>query len=351
MASSSSSAKDKGKRPLSPEEPEEGKLLPLVLVQTQQTKKKKTNPKVSFFEVVLGSAQRRAEAWQEWFKRPQRKLTNSNSLSFKYKECEPISDNKIRWINFMSWVTPMLKRCHLGGGLYGMVFKVGVLEPTLASDLETHDVVFYVAKMLHKTEWSSAKDQMHKKLFAFTVSHPIVVRPVAAFADLDKPELLFPWWNGGDIRNWYIFERALRGKLSKDGLSDFLLKDLEKYDADHCLHASIFRRHRLKIAAILLQGLVFIHGHGWLHCDIHFGNVLVHFPLWNWLTSYFITKDMIIPKTMELGSPANWCLLALVTWDTPRPSKMLYKGYVATILRREPMAMDSTRAHKEKGIY
>ncbi|KAL2650021.1 hypothetical protein R1flu_018149 [Riccia fluitans] len=58
MASSSSRAKDKGKRPLSPEEPKEGELqpkeeelLPLVSVQIQKTKKKKTGPKVNYFEV------------------------------------------------------------------------------------------------------------------------------------------------------------------------------------------------------------------------------------------------------------------------------------------------------------
>ncbi|KAL2631142.1 hypothetical protein R1flu_015828 [Riccia fluitans] len=120
-----------------------------------------------------------------------------------------------------------------------MVFKVGVLEPTVASDLGAHDVVFYVAKMLHKTEWSSAKEEMHKELFAFTISHTTIVRPVAAFADLDKPGLLFPWWNGGDIKNWYIVKRALRGKLSEDGALRLPSEDLEKYDADHRLHASI----------------------------------------------------------------------------------------------------------------
>ncbi|KAL2624076.1 hypothetical protein R1flu_008321 [Riccia fluitans] len=166
--------------------------------------------------------------------------------------------------------------------MYGTIFKVDVLEPTLASDLGAHDVVFYVEKMLKKTDWSSAKEEMHKELFAFTVSHPTVVRPVAAFADSDKPRLLFPWWNGGDIRHWYIVERALHGKLSEDGALRLSSEDLEKYDADHHLHASIFRRHRLEIVATLLQGLAFIHGHGWLHCDIHFGNVLVHFPLWDW---------------------------------------------------------------------
>ncbi|KAL2624184.1 hypothetical protein R1flu_008429 [Riccia fluitans] len=197
MASSSSSAKDKGKCPLSSQEPkegelqlEEGELLPLVPVQTQQKKKKKSGPKMSFFEVEerLRENVIARHAWFQWFmeqvnlndmrkqywtpgtdegrKRFENKLVELGTIAFaqqsialdtrefkhytfevelrlqKYKECEPISDNKIRWINFMSWVTPMLKRCRLNAGMYGTVFKVGVLEPTLASDLGAHDVVF-----------------------------------------------------------------------------------------------------------------------------------------------------------------------------------------------------------------
>ncbi|KAL2650020.1 hypothetical protein R1flu_018148 [Riccia fluitans] len=132
-------------------------------------------PSTLWIEGYLDPYRARAEAWQEWFKIPRHELRNSNSLSFKYKECELISDNKICWINFMSWVTPMLQRCCLDVGLYGTVFKVGVLEPTLASDLGVHVMVFYVAKKLHNIEWSSSKEEMHKELFAFTISYPTMI--------------------------------------------------------------------------------------------------------------------------------------------------------------------------------
>ncbi|KAL2613744.1 hypothetical protein R1flu_025436 [Riccia fluitans] len=421
MASSSSNSKYKGKCPLSPEEPkegelqpEEGELLPLVPVQTQ-TKKKKSGPKVIFFEVeerlrenaiarhawfqwfleqvnlndmtkqywtpgidegrkrfenklvelgTIAFAQQSiapdtgefehytfqvetrlrkcvtqastqwvkefdtwikspqfdewtskrsdhfflstlriagqldlhrlcAEAWQEWFKRPEQKLVNSNSLFFKYKECEPISDNKIRWINFMSWVTPMLKRCHLSAGMYGMVFKVGVLKPTLASDLGAHDVVFYVAKMLKRTDWSSTKEEMHKEMFAFTISHPIVM-----------------------------------------GLSDFLLKTLRSTMQTIVCMLQSSDAIVLKLLPLYCKewrssmgmgGSIVIYTLAMYLCISHFGIGM---------TRDFIIEDMITPPTMELGSPANWCLLALVTWDTPRPSRTLYKGYVTMILNK-----------------
>ncbi|KAL3702546.1 hypothetical protein R1sor_020568 [Riccia sorocarpa] len=185
----------------------------------------------------------RARVWQEWFKRP-RELTNDNSLSFKYKECEPMSNNKI----------------HLG----------------------SHDVVFYVAKLLNDTPWSNARDEMLKELFAFTVNHPIVGRPVAAFSDPKTPGLLFPWWNGTAIKKWYQIERTLRVKVTLDGKIHQVSEDIGKYDRDHQLNATIFRRHRLQIAGTLLQGLAFMHGRDWLHCDIHYGNIFVHFPLWDW---------------------------------------------------------------------
>ncbi|KAL3683671.1 hypothetical protein R1sor_001693 [Riccia sorocarpa] len=96
----------------------------------------------------LDPIKERARVWQEWFKKP-RELSNGNSLSFKYKECEPMSDNKIRWINFNTWLTPMVPRTRLGAGLYGTVYKVGVVDSSLVADLGSHDVVFYVAKLLN----------------------------------------------------------------------------------------------------------------------------------------------------------------------------------------------------------
>ncbi|KAL3675863.1 hypothetical protein R1sor_025811 [Riccia sorocarpa] len=171
----------------------------------------------------LDPIKERARVWQEWFKKP-RELSNGNSLSFKYKECEPMSDNKIRWINFNTWLTPMVPRTRLGAGLYGTVYKVGVVDSSLVADLGSHDVVFYVAKL--DTPWSNARDEMLKELFAFTVNHPTVVRPVAAFSDPKTPGLLFPWWNGTAIKKWYQIERTLRGKVTLDGKTRQVSEDI-----------------------------------------------------------------------------------------------------------------------------
>ncbi|KAL3675934.1 hypothetical protein R1sor_025882 [Riccia sorocarpa] len=123
----------------------------------------------------------------------------------------------------------MVPRTRLGAGLYGTVYKVGVVDSSLVA-LGSHDVVFYVAKLLNDTPWSNARDEMLKELFAFTVNHPTVVRPVAAFSDPKTPGLLFPWWNGTAIKKWYQIERTLRGKVTLDGKTRQVSEDIGKHD-------------------------------------------------------------------------------------------------------------------------
>ncbi|KAL3681809.1 hypothetical protein R1sor_024765 [Riccia sorocarpa] len=161
----------------------------------------------------------------------------------------------------------MVPRTRLGAGLYGTVYKVGVLDSSLVADLGSHDMVFYVAKILNDTPWSNARDEMLKELFAFTVNHPTVVRPVAPFSDPKTPGLLFPWWNGTAVKKWNEIERKLRGKVTLDGQTRQVSEDIGKYDRDHELNATIFRRHRLQIARTLLQGLAFMHGQEKLEYD------------------------------------------------------------------------------------
>ncbi|KAL3675624.1 hypothetical protein R1sor_025572 [Riccia sorocarpa] len=144
-----------------------------------------------------------------------------------------MSDNKIRWINFNTWLTPMVPRTRLGVGLYGTVYKVGVVDSSLVADLGSHDVVFYVAKLLNDTPWSNARDEMLKELFAFTVNHPTVVRPVTAFSDPKTPGLLFPWWNGTAIKKWYEIEHRFRGSDAAVGKRRYnhLDKEPQKWTA------------------------------------------------------------------------------------------------------------------------
>ncbi|KAL3681671.1 hypothetical protein R1sor_024627 [Riccia sorocarpa] len=246
MAPFTSRDKKKAKRDPSPGSPEARELIPIVpLGESSKTKKTKSGPKTTIDErderkrenVIIPTTPwtcrrdfgKRARVWQEWFKKP-RELFNGNSLSFKYKECEPMFDNKIRWINFKTWLTPMVPRTRLGTRLYGTVYKVGVVDSSLVADLGSHEVVFYVANLLNDIPWSNARDEMLKELFAFTVNHPTVVRPIAAFSDPKTPGLLFPWWNGTAIKKWYEIERRRSGKVSQDGKTRLVFEDIGKHD-------------------------------------------------------------------------------------------------------------------------
>ncbi|KAL3687759.1 hypothetical protein R1sor_014068 [Riccia sorocarpa] len=171
-----------------------------------------------------------------------------------------------------------------GHGGYGKY--VGVRDPEHSKTLGAHDIVFYVAKrMLSVDRWGiSGREEAVKKMLAFPISHPVICAPVGGIIDEESPTLLFPWWNGGQISHWIERELELRWKRTANGLRRERVPDdvIAQYDADMHLSVEIFRKHRLHMAATLLQGLAFMHENKWLHCDIHAAKLFVHFPLWDW---------------------------------------------------------------------
>ncbi|KAL3678930.1 hypothetical protein R1sor_021886 [Riccia sorocarpa] len=170
-------------------------------------------------------------------------------------------------------------KCGHGGS--GNCFVVGVRDPGLAKTLGAHDVVFYVAKrMLMIDRWRiSGHAEAVREMSAFPISHPAICAPVGGILDDESPTLLFPWWNGGQISHWITRERELRWKRTANGFRREPPSEdvMARYDTDMHLSVEIFRKHRLHMAATLLQGLAFMHEHKWLHYDI-----FVHFPLWDW---------------------------------------------------------------------
>ncbi|KAL3700710.1 hypothetical protein R1sor_018732 [Riccia sorocarpa] len=173
----------------------------------------------------------------------------------------------------------------IGYGRSGDVYLVGALDPELAGQIGRYDVVFYVAKRL-KDQWylGSGFDELVKEFTAFSLNSPIICSPTAGFFDRVMPTLVFPWWNGGQISDWIEREWELRWKRSPNGQRREPVVDeiIAKYDTDTHLSVEIFRKHRLEMAATLLQGFAFMHTHNWLHCDLHLANIFVHFPLWDW---------------------------------------------------------------------
>ncbi|KAL3683759.1 hypothetical protein R1sor_001781 [Riccia sorocarpa] len=173
----------------------------------------------------------------------------------------------------------------IGEGRSRNVYLVGAVDPELAGHLGRYDVVVYVAKRL-KDQWyeGSGFDELVKEFTTFPINHLIICSPSTGFFDRRKPTLIFPWWNRRHISDWIERELELRWKRNPNGQRREPVADdiIAKYDVDTLRSVEIFRKHRLHMAASLLQGLVFMHTHNWLYCDLHMTNIFVHFPLWDW---------------------------------------------------------------------
>ncbi|KAL3676265.1 hypothetical protein R1sor_026213 [Riccia sorocarpa] len=187
---------------------------------------------------------RTAEVWAQWFQ-PPKSIKDHACTSAKYKACESMSDSTIRFISKDSF-TRRDETTRLGAGGAGRTHRVGVVDEELVPMLGAHDVVHYALKIWHVEERNTKiHDKCIREMMAFPESHPAIIRPI----------------EGVRLSN-----EEFRATVT----------------ADEWLNIKIFRKHRLQIAGTMVAGLKFMHLHKWLHCDIHWQNVLLHFPSWDW---------------------------------------------------------------------
>ncbi|KAL3683653.1 hypothetical protein R1sor_001675 [Riccia sorocarpa] len=147
-----------------------------------------------------------------------------------------MSDNTIHFISKDSF-TRRDETTRLGVGGAGHTHRVGVVDEELVLVLGAHDVVHYGEKGDTKVHEKCIREMM-----AFPQSHPAIIQGVR------------------------LSNEEFRATVT----------------ADQWLNIEIFRKHRLQITCTMVAGLKFMHLHKWLHCDIHWQNVLLHFPPWDW---------------------------------------------------------------------
>ncbi|KAL3693130.1 hypothetical protein R1sor_006781 [Riccia sorocarpa] len=138
----------------------------------------------------------------------------------------------------------------------------------------------------------SAWVMMHKELASFAETHCAIVRPIACHNMEAEPILVYPYWNGRDIRQWKNLEHTTRGTRLPDNSgrlmnlitdhSQWFRNPSDEKDQRKWKNVEIFRAHRLEIMCTLWSALEFIHENDWLHCDIHVLNVFLHFPDWDY---------------------------------------------------------------------
>ncbi|KAL3682920.1 hypothetical protein R1sor_000942 [Riccia sorocarpa] len=224
---------------------------------------------------------RTAELWAQWFQ-PPKSIKDHACTSAKYKTCESMSDNTICFISKDSF-TRRDETTRLGFGGAGRTHRVGVVDEELVPVLGAHDVVHYALKIWHEEKGDSkVHEKCIREMMAIPESHPAIIRPIGLSKDKKMPMLLFPPWNGGTLEKYINLEKRSRGRISPEGVRLSNEEFRASVTADEWLNIEIFRKHRLQIAGTMVAGLKFMHLHKWLHSDIHWQNVLLHFPSWDW---------------------------------------------------------------------
>ncbi|KAL3683343.1 hypothetical protein R1sor_001365 [Riccia sorocarpa] len=207
---------------------------------------------------------RTAEMWTQWFQ-PPKFIKDHACTSAKYKSCESMSDNVIRWISGKETFTRMDETTRLGTGRAGLTHRVGVIDEELAQVLGCHEVVHYALKvMLRPRGDTKVHEKCIREMMAFPESHPAIIRPIGLCKDKKRPMLLFPLWNGGTLQKYMNLEKRSRGVISPEGVR-LINEDFRAVvTADEWLNIQIFRKHRLQIAGTMVTGLKFMHLHKWL---------------------------------------------------------------------------------------
>ncbi|KAL3686461.1 hypothetical protein R1sor_009035 [Riccia sorocarpa] len=259
---------------------------------------------------------RTAELWTQWFK-PPNSIKDHACISAKYKACESMSDNTIRFISKDSF-TRMDETTRLGVGGAERSHQVGVVDEELVPMLGAHDVVHYALKIWHGEKGDTkVHEKCIREMMAFSEFHPAIIRPIGLSKDKKRHMLLFPPWNGGTLEKYINLEKRSRGRIFPEGVGLSNEEFRAIVTADEWLNIEIFRKHRLQIAGTMVPGLKFMHLHKWLHCDIHWHNVLLHFPSWDWdktksradfgrdnenrLLSPLIRRSMVFVEIGDLG--------------------------------------------------
>ncbi|KAL3691196.1 hypothetical protein R1sor_004847 [Riccia sorocarpa] len=122
-----------------------------------------------------------AKMWMRWFA-TKKTITYFGSTSGKYKLCESVSDNTIRFISPEDSLTRTDETTRLGDGRTGSTHRVSIIDEELAEVLGHHEVVHYALKVMHLRFM-----HLHKWLHA----------------DIHKQNVLihFPAWDWNQTKN------------------------------------------------------------------------------------------------------------------------------------------------------
>ncbi|KAL3680693.1 hypothetical protein R1sor_023649 [Riccia sorocarpa] len=184
-------------------------LMELAIVRFLEEKEK---PDVRPWETSVSTMSQRL---------PPKSIKDHACTSAKYKACESMSNNTIRFISKDSF-TRRDETTRLGVGSAGRTHRVGVVDEELVPVLGAHDVVHYALKNL---AWGKGRLEGLSK-------------------DKKKPMLLFPLWNGDTLEKYINLEKRSRGQISPKEVRLSNEEFRANVTTDEWLNIEIFRKHR-----------------------------------------------------------------------------------------------------------
>src|SRR5450759_1092125 len=151
----------------------------------------------------------------------------------------------------------------VGKGIQGEVFTCHIEECPLIPPN-----VLLVAKRFNKGSTRKRRADALQEVLMGGLNHRGVVGALGMTTE-DPPNLIYDFYNGGDLGNFMDRCRLWRHDKGKT--------KLEPADTKFVQEKKLMMENRLGIAMALLETMQFLHDNERLHCDLHFANILLHF--------------------------------------------------------------------------
>lgn len=150
----------------------------------------------------------------------------------------------------------------LGRGAFGVALKCSVQDANFPNEE-------YVAKVMHHGDRGLSADACAAmEATRLTVTHRGIVSPLGLYRDEERPIIIYPFWNGGNLASWIWSAKATGKEVPPRDLIS-ISRDIGDMDR--------VRRKIFHIISALLYTIDFIHSRDILHNDLHQRNVFLHF--------------------------------------------------------------------------
>lgn len=130
--------------------------------------------------------------------------------------------------------------------------------------------ILLVAKKFKSGDKQKRRQDAVQEMLMGGLNHKGIVGALAMTVE-DPPNLIYDYYNGGDLGSFV----NKCGEWSNGKGKGFSTQG--NFDAKFMRQQKLVLENRLGIACALLETMQFFHDQNRVHCDFHFGNILLHF--------------------------------------------------------------------------